>query len=105
MDMDIDDILASVDRENEKTVRSSKAGRRGHTDDAYDGYGDSAANIDHQELTRLWVAERGTSELLPWPTGLMERMMNRIRRQVRDLPCSLSVFNILFPCIDCTTLS
>lgn len=79
MDMDIDDILASVDREGERQART-KAGRRGR--DA--GFGDDASSIDHQELTRLWVAERGAPELLPWPTGLMERMMDRIRRQVRD---------------------
>jgi len=37
---------------------------------------------DLQELTRAWVAERAAPELLPWPETLMERMMDRIRRQV-----------------------
>lgn len=60
--MDIDDILASVDR----------------------GAGASSAStaIDHQLLTRFWVAERAVSEVLPWPTALMERMMDRVRWQV-----------------------
>jgi hypothetical protein len=59
--MDIDDILASVDR--------------------HDTSPESAA-LDHQLLTRLWVAERAVSELLPWPGPLMERMMERVRKQV-----------------------
>lgn len=64
--MDIDDILASVDRDNIN--------------------GPESATLDHQLLTRVWVAERAVSELLPWPTGLMDRMMERIRGQVSSLP-------------------
>lgn len=60
--MDIDDILASVDRGDVSSPES--------------------AAFDHQLLTRFWVAERGVSELLPWPAPLMERVMNRVRRQV-----------------------
>lgn len=60
--MDIDDILASVDRGNINAPES--------------------ATLDHQLLTRFWVAERAVSELLPWPTGLMDRMMERVRGQV-----------------------
>lgn len=63
--MDIDDILASVDRDNVTSPES--------------------ASLDHQLLTRFWVAERAAPELLPWPGGLMERMMERVRRQVRHL--------------------
>ena len=37
---------------------------------------------DLQELTRAWVAERMAPELLPWPEELMERMLERIRKQV-----------------------
>ena len=61
--MDIDDILASVDRGDVSTPES--------------------AGLDHQLLTRFWVAERGVSELLPWPGPLMERTMERVKRQVR----------------------
>lgn len=61
--MDIDDILASVDRDaNIQTPES--------------------ATLDHQLLTRFWVAERAVSELLPWPASLMDRIMERVRRQV-----------------------
>ncbi|KAH2775266.1 hypothetical protein KXW10_003413 [Aspergillus fumigatus] len=70
--MDIDDILASVDR--------------------HDTSPESAA-LDHQLLTRLWVAERAVSELLPWPAPLMERMMERVRKQIErieDLAASSS---------------
>ena len=63
--MDIDDILSSVDRDNVTSPES--------------------ASLDHQLLTRFWVAERAVPELLPWPGGLMERMMERVRRQVSSL--------------------
>ncbi|KAI5299054.1 GINS complex subunit, partial [Ascosphaera pollenicola] len=68
MDMDmgigigVDDILASVDRPSP--------------------YSPEAAAVDHQQLTRFWVAERGVSEVLPWPTKLMDRAMERVRRQI-----------------------
>lgn len=57
--MDIDDLLAEV------TVDSTPLETR-----------------DLQELTRCWVAERVAPEILPWPTDLMERVLDRIRRQV-----------------------
>ncbi|KAG2417392.1 hypothetical protein HFD88_008611 [Aspergillus terreus] len=63
--MDIDDILASVDRGDVSSPES--------------------AAFDHQLLTRFWVAERGVSELLPWPAPLMERVMNRVRRQIETI--------------------
>ncbi|KAE8369439.1 hypothetical protein BDV27DRAFT_153116 [Aspergillus caelatus] len=63
--MDIDDILASVDRNDVSTPES--------------------AALDHQLLTRFWVAERGVSELLPWPEALMNRMMERVRKQIETI--------------------
>lgn len=60
--MDIDDILASVDHGPGASLES--------------------AGLDHQLLTRFWVAERAVSEVLPWPAPLMERMMDRVRNQV-----------------------
>lgn len=65
--MDIDDILASVDRGTDLSTPQS-------------------ATLDHQLLTRFWVAERAVSELLPWPGGLIDRVMERVRGQV-SLPC------------------
>lgn len=62
--MDIDDILASVDHGT--------------------GASPESAALDHQLLTRFWVAERAVSEVLPWPAPLMERMMDRVRMQVRN---------------------
>ena len=64
--MDIDDILASVDRDHISTSESASA--------------------DHQLLTRYWVAERATPELLPWPGPLMDRMMDRVTKQVLPPP-------------------
>lgn len=60
---DIDDILASVDRDQYASSPESTA-------------------LDHQQLTRFWVAERGVSEVLPWPGPLMERVMERVRKRV-----------------------
>ena len=57
--MDIEDILASVD-----------------------GYGPQSELLDLQGLTRAWVAERSSPELLQWPSSLMDRMLDRIKRQV-----------------------
>ncbi|KAL5120767.1 GINS complex subunit [Pleosporales sp. CAS-2024a] len=37
---------------------------------------------DLQELTRYWVAERVAPEILPWPSDLMDRVLDRIRRQI-----------------------
>ena len=69
MDIDnIDDILASVDREH---LSASSP---------------ETAALDLQLLTRFWVAERGVSEVLPWPEPLMDRMMERVRSQVRITP-------------------
>lgn len=59
--MDIDDLLAEVAVDT--TPRETR---------------------DLQELTRLWVAERVTPEILPWPSDLMDRVLDRIRRQVRS---------------------
>lgn len=57
--MDIDDILAEVD-----------------------GYTIPQETRDLQELTRAWVTERSAPEILPWPAALMERVLERIRKQV-----------------------
>ncbi|KAL9582563.1 MAG: hypothetical protein Q9212_003224 [Teloschistes hypoglaucus] len=57
--MDIDDILAEVS-----------------------GHGLPLETQDLQELTRAWVTERSAPELLPWPSALMERVLNRIHQQI-----------------------
>lgn len=57
--MDIDDLLAEV------AVDSTPQETR-----------------DLQELTRSWVGERVAPEILPWPTELMQRVLERIRLQV-----------------------
>ncbi|CAD6578078.1 MAG: GINS complex subunit [Alectoria sarmentosa] len=56
--MDIDDILAEVD-----------------------GHAVPRETRDLQEFTRAWVTERSAPEILPWPDALMERILERIRRQ------------------------
>ncbi|CAG7920635.1 unnamed protein product [Penicillium olsonii] len=63
--MDIDDILASVDHGPGASPESTA--------------------LDHQLLTRFWVAERAVSEVLPWPAPLMERMMDRVRNQIETI--------------------
>lgn len=37
---------------------------------------------DLQELTRCWVTERSAPEILPWPSALMDRVLERVRLQV-----------------------
>lgn len=59
--MDIDDILAEVD-----------------------GHAIPLETRDLQELTRAWVIERSAPEILPWPDALMERILERIRKQVEQ---------------------
>ncbi|KAL4877546.1 hypothetical protein BJY04DRAFT_126066 [Aspergillus karnatakaensis] len=63
--MDIDDILASVDHADVSSPESTA--------------------LDHQLLTRFWVAERSVPELLPWPRRLMDRMMERVRQQIETI--------------------
>lgn len=58
--MDIDDILAEVD--SQSLPQESR---------------------DLQELTRAWVNERCAPEVLPWPDALMERVLERVQKQVR----------------------
>ena len=60
--MDIDDILAEIDSD-----------------------GEPPETRDLRELTRLWVTERSAPEVLPWPTELMDRIGERIRRQASML--------------------
>jgi GINS complex subunit 4 len=60
--MDIDDILDSLDRDDTTVLDS--------------------ASLDHQQLTRFWVTERAAPELLPWPGPLMDKMMERVKKQV-----------------------
>lgn len=60
--MDIDDILAEVD-----------------------GHAIPEETRDLQELTRAWVTERSAPEILPWPNALIERVLERIRKQVAEL--------------------
>lgn len=59
MDADISDILASVSR---PSVPQS--------------------TLDLQALTRAWVNERTSPELLPYPAELVDRVMDRVKRQV-----------------------
>ncbi|KAF2157889.1 DNA replication complex GINS protein SLD5 [Myriangium duriaei CBS 260.36] len=68
--MDIDDILASVSGEHDAP----------------------SAIRDLHALTRAWVAERSAPELLPYPSGIVDRVSTRISAQiatVEDLTSAL----------------
>ena len=39
--------------------------------------------LDLQALTRAWVNERTAPELLPYPSELVDRVMERVKTQVR----------------------
>ncbi|KAK8206665.1 GINS complex subunit [Zalaria obscura] len=60
--MDIDDILASVS-----------------------GPRIPQRTLDLQALTRAWVAERTAPELLPYPAELVDRVMDRVRKQIETV--------------------
>ncbi len=62
MDDDIQDILASISAPSI-----------------------SERTRDLQALTRAWVNERTAPELLPYPTSLVERTTDRIKRQVSEI--------------------
>jgi GINS complex subunit 4 len=66
--MDIDDVLAEVD-----------------------GNTIPPETLDLRELTRAWVTERSAPEILPWPDTLMERVLERVRKQVRLIFPSTSI--------------
>lgn len=60
--MDIDDILADLDRPEPHATPSTA--------------------LDHQQLTRFWISERAAPDVLKWPTELMDRVMSRVRQQI-----------------------
>ncbi|WPH00615.1 Hypothetical protein R9X50_00344500 [Acrodontium crateriforme] len=62
MDQDIQDILASV---SAPTIPQR--------------------SIDLQALTRAWVQERTSPELLPYPSDLIERTMERLKKQIDNI--------------------
>nr|POE65348.1 dna replication complex gins protein sld5 [Quercus suber] len=45
----------------------------------------SPRTIDLQALTRAWVNERASPELLPHPSELVDRTMERIKRQIQSI--------------------
>jgi GINS complex subunit 4 len=63
--MDIDDILADLDRNQPASPETTA--------------------IDHQQLTRFWVSERAAPDLLKWPSELMDRVMSRVRKQIETI--------------------
>lgn len=59
----IDDILEEFDASNEDNL--------------------SSGTRDLNDLTKSWIAERGAPEILPFQGTLVDRIMDRIRAQVR----------------------
>ncbi|RMZ83173.1 hypothetical protein DV738_g1401, partial [Chaetothyriales sp. CBS 135597] len=80
MDVDITDILAEAGRGGS----SSLGGANHDVDTAY---------TDHILLTRAWTSERCTPALLPYPSALIDRVMQRVRSQIariEDLASGIS---------------
>lgn len=69
--MDIADILASVTRDHHAALGTDTLESEA-----------SEKQLDLQLLTRAWISERVTPELLPYPAELMDRVTQRIREQV-----------------------
>lgn len=78
MDIDISDILAEVSRPTapSQTFTQSPYGSHEYT------YDPATAATDHMLLTRHWTSERCVPSILPYPTSLIERVMDRIRQQI-----------------------
>ncbi|KAH6675746.1 DNA replication complex GINS protein SLD5 [Halenospora varia] len=71
--MDISDILSDLDHQHDPL-----------SDDFDSGLPSGEADL--QSLTRAWVNERGTLELLPWPeNNLIERITTRIKHQIETI--------------------
>jgi len=70
MDVDISDILADVSRPLHVTSQSLQDS---DPDTAY---------TDHQLLVRAWTSERCSPDLLPYPTELVARVIERVRSQI-----------------------
>jgi hypothetical protein len=75
MDMDIDDILADFDRDNTNNDAE-----------------------DLRSLTRLWVAERVSPELMPWPEDLIKRVIDRTSKQVLAYKGAFEAFSHRLTC-------
>ena len=73
MDVDISDILASVSR----PPAGQPTSRHATTD--------SSVSTDHQLLVRSWTSERCSPALLPYPTELMARVMQRVQAQITKI--------------------
>ncbi|AQZ09372.1 SLD5 (YDR489W) [Zygosaccharomyces parabailii] len=98
MDIDIEDILADLDRDataveysdqshvlpsdgNTTLMNSSfDATRHGHKDVI-----EITPERDYQSLIRLWRNERCAPELLPYPFLLMSRMLRRVQEQMEHI--------------------
>jgi GINS complex subunit 4 len=63
--MDIDDILADLDRTESSSTTSIA--------------------LDHQQLTRFWISERAAPDVLKWRPDLMDRVMARVRQQIEKI--------------------
>lgn len=79
MEVDISDILADISRPSIPSQTTSTS--------PYDTYRYDAAiaATDHVLLTRAWTTERCTPSLLPYPTALVDRIMDRVRDQITHI--------------------
>lgn len=78
MDVDISDILADISRPT-ASAQQSATSQYGSYEYTYDP---ATAATDHILLTRHWTSERCTPAILPYPTTLIDRVMDRIRQQI-----------------------
>lgn len=53
--------------------------------EAFEGYNKSGREADIKRLRQIWVAERAAPELLAFESGLLDRIMERVRAQVSKL--------------------
>jgi len=56
------------------------------------------ATLDLQAITRAWVNERTSPRLLPYPVELVERVMERVKKQVSRVDVDVSCLQSGWEC-------
>lgn len=70
--MDIENLISDLRQDTRATHR-----------DHNDAHSTASKKKDIESLRRIWVAERVSPEILPFDEALLDRIMTRVRHQVR----------------------
>lgn len=95
MSIDIDDILAELDRDTTAVDQTLTSQANDTTIVGSDGFGSEKPGPatpvhpveDYNRLVTHWRNERLSPELLPYPHSLMGRMLRRVQEQLEHIEC------------------